>query len=378
MQSAHTRTYTQMLVAAFENNWSCCAGLRLAVVSHDTTDGEATGSSTIAGDPQVHGYFDIGVCKDASKIEAETSHTVEEETTCETSPPTRVARRSSLYRDLTQHRPLHSKRAPARGLNAVLATIGIGYGVAPEYHTHWQEYDVTYSHGDVTLNPHDKSDCLYEKSIRASEAGLQQLSHMEGGATVSIGRAENNDVVLPASNTTISRQHAQFRFAFVSRGWTDFLVARRMRNGAARLKLSVTDLNSTAGTSVFVQDNRGRVYRKMLAPGEVYPLCQDFEQWPKVCPVAPEDLIEQHRALKDLWGRPLTNICPGQRLTIIGLGVGSMAFALQSTRQEYKWTYVRTNVVQKTRSTSCRTERLPCIDQYLDAFLDKEAFVRIL
>lgn len=169
---------------------------------------------------------------------------------------------------------------------------------------------------------------------------------------------------------SVSGRHAQFQFTFVNQGWSSSGLSEEQ----ARLHIHVTDLDSTQGTSLIVLDDRGYVYRKELSQEQTYridvppPLRSSG-----VISVPNELVLEEHR---EHWGEcTMTRLAP--RLTVIGMQMGTVAFAFQCTKQHYAWDFVPPERGIIRPMTSERAP-LPCVHQYLDAFLEKNDYVRML
>jgi len=308
------------LLSAFESGWGSCAGVRLAVVAID--------SAVVSGAEGGPTVFDVGVCDNVnteSSLDASTE-------------------------------------------------FGVTMGLSST-----KIYDVEDNGVGVTLKPHQSADNR-TTSIQATQHGLVQLSRASTTQAddapiaifkpLSIGRTPRNVIVLKSSYLSVSGRHAEFRFAFVREGWS----SDGLRKREARLHLSVADLDSTQGTSVFVRDDRGCVYRKELTDGLVarldVPPCLRTSG---IVSIASQHITDEH--IEAYAGCRNTKV--GPRLTVIGMQMGTVAFAFQSTQQQYAWDFVPPERHIIRPMTSERAP-LPCIDQYLDAFLDKHDYVKML
>ena len=218
--------------------------------------------------------------------------------------------------------------------------------------------------------------CFFVPSLaREHPPPLTQLSDEDATIDIfqpiSIGRVPSNDIVVNSNYLSVSGRHAQFEFAFVKQGWSSAGVAE----GSGKLRMSIKDLDSTQGTHLFVRDDRGQVYLKELTQGQAYRIDRPPPLRSSGVVSVPSQLVlEEHQAR---YGPSCVNTKLAPRLEVIGVQMGTVVFAFQSTKQPYAWDFVAPERGIIRPMTSERAP-LPCVDQYLDYFFAKNDYVRLL
>lgn len=191
--------------------------------------------------------------------------------------------------------------------------------------------------------------------VYASNVGLEQLQHLSSSpiciGSVSVG----NDVVLDAKDSSVSRKHAEIHLE-IGRGWY------------------IVDVGSTQGTALLICDDRGILYRKVLGLKREYCLGH--------APGLEEDglvhigaIHPDHTSITSWRGESVTRTNVGKRLTVIGIEFGTVVVALQSTRQQIEW---RKKEPMMFLTPQRPPVTLPCIDQYLDDFLQRNEYISLM